>query len=93
MAASRLAAPLTPARLRIPSYAVWDFAVFVLNVLAFILVGFQLKAIIARLDTRTLVEYIAVAAGSSLVANTAARLTPELRPTGNAPGIFVFALP
>jgi PQQ-dependent dehydrogenase (methanol/ethanol family) len=38
-------------------------------------------------------QYIAVAAGSSLVANTAARLTPELRPTGNAPGIFVFALP
>ena len=62
MAASRIAAPLTPARLRIPSYAVWDFAVFVLNVLAFILVGFQLKAIIARLETRTLVEYIAVAA-------------------------------
>jgi len=38
-------------------------------------------------------QYIAVAAGSSLVANTAARLTPELRPTGNSPGIFVFALP
>ena len=33
----------TPARLRIPSYAVWEFAVFVLNVLAFILVGFQLQ--------------------------------------------------
>ena len=62
MRASRISANVTPARLRIPSYAVWDFAVFVLNVLAFILVGFQLKAIIARLDTRTLVEYIAVAA-------------------------------
>ena len=45
-----------------PSYAVWEFAVFVLNVLAFILVGFQLKAIVARLDTRTLVHYVAVAA-------------------------------
>jgi monovalent cation/hydrogen antiporter len=62
MRASRISANVTPARLRIPSYAVWDFAVFVLNVLAFILVGFQLKAIIARLDTRTLVEYIAIAA-------------------------------
>ena len=62
MTASRISAQVTPARLRIPSYAVWDFAVFVLNVLAFILVGFQLKAIIARLDTRTLVEYMAVAA-------------------------------
>ena len=62
MSASRLAASVTPARLRIPSYAVWDFAVFVLNVLAFILVGFQLKGIVARLDTRTLVDYMAIAA-------------------------------
>ena len=37
-------------------------------------------------------QYIAVTAGPSLVANTALRLTPELRP-GNAPGVFVFALP
>src|SRR5215203_7336495 len=35
MAASRRAALATPARLRIPSYAVWEVAVFVLNVLAF----------------------------------------------------------
>ena len=54
MTASRISAQVTPARLRIPSYAVWDFAVFVLNVLAFILIGFQLKAIVARLETRTL---------------------------------------
>ena len=37
-----------PARIRIPSWAVWEVAVFVLNVLAFILVGFQLKSIAAR---------------------------------------------
>jgi CPA1 family monovalent cation:H+ antiporter len=31
------------ARLRIPSYAVWEVIVFVLNILIFIFVGFQLK--------------------------------------------------
>ena len=34
------------ARLRIQSYAVWDVAVFVLNVLAFILAGLQLRSIL-----------------------------------------------
>jgi CPA1 family monovalent cation:H+ antiporter len=38
------------ARRRIASYAVWDVAVFVLNVLAFVLIGLQLKAILGRLD-------------------------------------------
>jgi monovalent cation/hydrogen antiporter len=47
----------TPSSRRIPTYAVWEFAVFVLNVLAFILVGFQLKAIVARVSTETLTEY------------------------------------
>ncbi|HEY3256988.1 MAG TPA: cation:proton antiporter, partial [Polyangiaceae bacterium] len=51
-----------PARVRIPSYAVWEFAVFVLNVLAFILVGFQLKGIVRRLDASTLASYTGVAA-------------------------------
>jgi alcohol dehydrogenase (cytochrome c) len=37
-------------------------------------------------------QYIAVATGSSLVANSALRLTPELRATVT-PGIVVFALP
>ena len=62
MAASRWAADVTPARIRIPSYAVWEVAVFVLNVLAFILVGFQLKSITARLDRFTLMEYLGIAA-------------------------------
>jgi len=61
MTASRLT-QFTPARRRVPSYAVWDFAVFVLNVLAFILIGFQLKAIIARLETPTLLHYLTLAA-------------------------------
>jgi monovalent cation/hydrogen antiporter len=62
MASTRLTAGAVPARIRLPSYAVWEFAVFVLNVLAFILVGFQLKAILRRIDTRTLVEYAGIAA-------------------------------
>src|SRR5215203_3537240 len=61
MATARRAADLIPARVRIPSYAVWEFAVFVLNVLAFILVGFQLKAILGRIDASTLLEYTGVA--------------------------------
>jgi Na+/H+ antiporter len=48
MAASRRAPEIMPARIRIPAWAVWEVAVFVLNVLAFILVGFQLKSIVAR---------------------------------------------
>jgi len=37
-------------------------------------------------------QYVAVTTGSSLVSNSALRLTPELHP-GNAVGVFVFALP
>jgi CPA1 family monovalent cation:H+ antiporter len=62
MSTSRRSAGITPARVRIPSYAVWDFAVFVLNVLAFILTGFQLKDILSRLDARALFGYLAFAA-------------------------------
>ena len=51
-----------PARLRIPSYAVWEVAVFVLNVLAFILVGLQLRPILQRLDRPQLLDYLATAA-------------------------------
>ena len=61
MATARRAGTI-PARIRIPSYAVWEFAVFVLNVLAFILVGFQLKAILGRIDASTLLAYTGVAA-------------------------------
>lgn len=61
MAVARTAPDHIPARLRIPSYAVWEVAVFVLNVLAFIIVGLQLKPIVARLDRPTSIEYFGVA--------------------------------
>jgi Na+/H+ antiporter len=63
---ARQAPDLIPARLRIPSYAVWEVVVFVLNVLAFILVGLQLKPILGRLDRQDLVTYAGVAAAVCL---------------------------
>jgi Na+/H+ antiporter len=62
MAMARRAGEVIPARIRIPSYAVWEVAVFVLNVLAFILVGFQLKSIAGRLSGTAWLEYAWVAA-------------------------------
>ena len=43
------------ARHRMASYAVWEVAVFTLNVLAFVLIGLQLRGVLARLgpDWRT----------------------------------------
>lgn len=47
---ARIAPFRSNARHRIASYAVWDVAIFVLNVLAFILIGLQLRGILERLD-------------------------------------------
>jgi Na+/H+ antiporter len=55
---ARSAPDLTPARLRLPSYAVWEVVVFVLNVLAFILIGLQLKPILERLSEKELITYL-----------------------------------
>lgn len=52
----------TPARLRVPAYAVWETAVFILNVLAFMLIGMQLRPIWTRLDDLVRTEYVAIAA-------------------------------
>ena len=68
MAASRRAPEILPARIRIPSWAVWEVAVFVLNVLAFILVGFQLKSIVARATGETGARYVVVAAAVCVAA-------------------------
>jgi CPA1 family monovalent cation:H+ antiporter len=59
---ARPAAERTPARLRVPTNAVWEVSVFVLNVLAFILVGLQLKPILQHLSPAQLVSYTAAAA-------------------------------
>ncbi len=49
MALARAAPMRSSARLRIQSYAVWDVAIFVLNVLAFILAGLQLRPVLTAL--------------------------------------------
>ena len=54
---ARTAPARTPARLRVPSYAVWETMVFVLNVLAFMLIGMQMRPIWTRLDAIVRVEY------------------------------------
>jgi CPA1 family monovalent cation:H+ antiporter len=50
MTLARIVPVRTGARRRIASYAVWEVAVFVLNALAFILIGLQLRGILHRLD-------------------------------------------
>lgn len=58
---ARLAPARMPARLRVQSYAVWETMVFVLNVLAFMLIGMQLRPIWTKLDQVVQLEYCAVA--------------------------------
>ena len=59
---ARTAPARIPARLRVPSYAVWETAVFVLNVLAFVLIGLQLQPIWQRLDQPLRLHYCLIAA-------------------------------
>ena len=68
MQASRMAAARVPPRMRIPSYAVWEVVVFVLNVLAFILVGLQLRQIIERPGWISYLGVAAVVCGAVVVA-------------------------
>lgn len=50
-----------PARVRIPSFAIWEAATFVLNVLAFTLIGLQLRPILLALDRAELVRQLGAA--------------------------------
>jgi len=63
---ARTAPERTPARIRIPSYAVWETVVFVLNILAFIFIGLQIRPILAGLDPAARGRYF-VAAGTVLL--------------------------
>jgi monovalent cation/hydrogen antiporter len=62
MTVARMAPESTPARMRIPSYAVWETAVFVLNILAFIFIGLQIRPILEHLEPAARGQYFAVAA-------------------------------
>lgn len=70
---ARTAPARTPARLRVPSYAVWETTVFLLNVLAFMLIGMQLRPIWERMDDALRFDY-SVVAGAVLATVIAARL-------------------
>src|SRR4029077_7809051 len=60
--AARTAPERVPARIRIPAYAVWDTAVFVLNILAFVFIGLQIRPILDALDPAARRQYFVVAA-------------------------------
>jgi Na+/H+ antiporter len=68
---------LMPARMRIPSYAVWDAVVFALNILAFIFIGLQLRPILEALEPAQRAPYFAVAA-SVLATVIAARFAWQM---------------
>jgi monovalent cation/hydrogen antiporter len=59
---ARTAPERIPARIRIPSYAVWETVVFLVNVLAFIFIGLQLRPIVESLEPAARGQYFAVAA-------------------------------
>lgn len=52
----------TPARIRIPTYAVWETVVFALNVLAFVFIGLQIRPILDALDPGVRGRYFVVSA-------------------------------
>jgi CPA1 family monovalent cation:H+ antiporter len=60
-ATARRAPALTPARIRVPSYAVWDTVVFVLNVFAFVFIGLQIRPILTALAPAVRAHYLFVA--------------------------------
>ncbi|HVW30475.1 MAG TPA: sodium:proton antiporter [Polyangiaceae bacterium] len=70
---ARRAPDITPARQRVPSYAVWDTVVFVANVLAFVLVGMQIRPVLERLSPWERHRYF-YAAGSVLATVVAVRV-------------------
>src|SRR5262249_46555177 len=62
MAVARRAPERVPARIRIPSYAVWETVVFLLNVTAFIFIGLQIRPILEGLEPTMRGRYFFVAA-------------------------------
>jgi CPA1 family monovalent cation:H+ antiporter len=77
MTVAQTAPARTSARLRIPTYAVWESVVFALNILAFIFIGLQLRPILDNLDPGERREYFVVA-GVVLVTVIAVRVAWQL---------------
>ena len=70
---ARISPESTPAALRLPSYAVWETVVFVLNVLAFVLIGLQLRPVFESLQPAERIHYLQIA-GSVLAIVIAVRI-------------------
>jgi CPA1 family monovalent cation:H+ antiporter len=70
--AARLTARM-PARLRVPSFAVWETTVYVLNVIAFVLMGLQIRPILAGLEPGRRDDYL-LFAGLVLLTAVVARI-------------------
>src|SRR5260370_37192139 len=66
MTVAQVAPGRIDARHRISSYAVWEVAVFVLNVLAFVLIGLQLRTILTRMRDSDWHTYMICAAAVCL---------------------------
>src|SRR5947199_6550468 len=61
IAVAQTAPARTPARVRIPTYAVWESVVFALNILAFIFIGLQIRPILESPQSAHRARYFAVA--------------------------------
>jgi Na+/H+ antiporter len=61
MTVARTSPERTPARIRVPAYAVWETVVFAMNILAFIFIGLQLRPILESLAPSDRGRYFAVA--------------------------------
>jgi NhaP-type Na+/H+ or K+/H+ antiporter len=62
MTLARTAPARIPARVRIPTNAVWATVIFALNIFAFIFIGLQIRPIVAQLPSAALRQYLLVAA-------------------------------
>ena len=62
MTLARTAPARTPARIRIPTNAVWATVIFALNIFAFIFIGLQIRPILADLQPPAREQYLLVAA-------------------------------
>ena len=69
---SRRSALRMPAAVRVPSYAVWETVVFLLNALAFVLVGLQIGPILDRVGPAQRIQTLTFAA-TILLTTTLAR--------------------
>ena len=61
MTAARLSPQRTPARMRIPTNAVWATVIFAVNIFAFIFIGLQIRPILEGLEPAVRREYLVVA--------------------------------